>query len=79
MDTIAKEILEIFKDIHGMDTSVTDPINDMEIDSFKFIQILVQLEDKYNIEFDDSDLLVDNISTIESLADIVNRHILNDK
>jgi len=47
------------------------------IDSLLFIKLLVKIEDKYEIEFDDRELNYDNSESIKNLAELIGRNIIN--
>lgn len=47
------------------------PLLSLGIDSILALSILVEMEDEFNIEIDDSDLNMDRIKDINSFADLV--------
>lgn len=56
----------------------TKLIDDLNYDSFSMIQLIVDIEDQFNIEFNDSDLDVDNFPTMGELAACVEK-LINEK
>jgi len=51
-----------------------DPTQDLfnlGLDSLILIGALVELEEKYGVEFDDGELIMDNFSTIEKIYDMM--------
>ena len=49
----------------------TDLVRDFNFDSINIIQLIVQIESKFNIEIDDENLLVEKISSYKNLIDII--------
>jgi acyl carrier protein len=47
--------------------------NKLGIDSLKVLQLIVELETKFNVEVDDNDLLLENFATINKIITIINR------
>lgn len=64
-----KCICRVLKDIN-YDTSL---INGGYIDSFSSIAILVFLEKTFNVKIPEKDALVDNLDTINKMADLITR------
>ena len=70
MNKVEKEILSIFEKNGLVDLSklneknYINAISDiaLQVDSFLYISLLIEIEDKYDIEFDES-TLVDNVFT----------------
>ncbi len=51
------------------------PLLSMGIDSILALSILVEIEEEFNIEIDDSDLNMDKIRNISSFAELINNYI----
>jgi len=65
-----KKILSILGNIIENDINnypLTSPLNKFEFDSIRFIQFVVAIEEEFNIEIHDSDLLFTNFETIEMI------------
>jgi len=68
-----KEILDVLGEILESDTNELlslpkdTKLTDIGLESIKFIQFIVAIETKFNIEVLDSDLLINNFDTIEKL------------
>lgn len=45
------------------------------LDSIEFVQLIVNIEDKFNIEFDEEELNVDKYKNLDDLVKIIERHI----
>ena len=76
-----KQIVEILKTVHTIDqdkleniTEKTDFITDLGAPSTELVNIIVKLEDKFGIEFDDRD--VDEVgSTVGETIDLVLKYV----
>ena len=55
--------------------SYETPLLSLGIDSIFALSILVEIEDVYDIEIDDSDLNMDKIKDIASFADLIRSYI----
>jgi len=51
------------------------PLLSLGIDSILALSILVEIEEEFNIEIDDSDLNMDKIRNISSFAELVDHYI----
>jgi len=51
------------------------PLLSLGIDSILALSILVEIEEEFNIEIDDSDLNMDKIRNINSFAELVDNYI----
>ena len=51
------------------------PLLSLGIDSILALSILVEIEEKFNIEIDDSDLNMDKIRNISSFAELIDNYI----
>lgn len=66
--------LAVFQNVLGIEKlSMNDTIHDIGIDSISFIQIVVELEELYDFEFDDEKLLYSDYETIGQ----VYKYVLN--
>ncbi|WDF52839.1 acyl carrier protein [Paenibacillus sp. KACC 21273] len=51
--------------------SLDQDLSHIGLDSFSFVKLIVIIENHYSIEIDDDSLIMENISTIESLVRII--------
>ena len=51
------------------------PLLSLGIDSILALSILVEIEEEFNIEIDDSDLNMDKIRSISSFAELIDNYI----
>lgn len=76
-----KEIMEIVRKTIELEDSVTDETlasSDLMVlgmNSIMAIQIIVLLESEFNIEFDDEDLLLENVDSIEKIVNLVKKYL----
>ena len=71
---VLAEVLQIDKTIVEK-LNITDNLKDYGLDSIHAIQLIVFLEEKYNIEFDDDDLLFENYDTLEKLIKLLEKYL----
>lgn len=58
------------------EVSIVDDLSSFGLDSFGSIDLILDLEDEFNITFESEDLFIDNISTLEKIIDLIKRKIL---
>lgn len=72
-------IVSRLKDTKKIETlTYTTPLLSLGIDSILALSILVEIEEAYDIEIDDSDLNMDKIKDIASFADLVRSYVKNE-
>ncbi|HBB28972.1 MAG TPA: hypothetical protein DC000_06955 [Clostridiales bacterium] len=73
---IKKIIISRLKDEEKIRTLEYDTsLLSLGIDSILALSILVEIEEEFNIEIDDSDLNMDKIRNISSFADLIDSYI----
>lgn len=76
-----KEIMDIVRKTIELEDSVTNETLEssdlmvLGMNSIMAIQIIVLLESEFNIEFDDEDLLLENVDSIEKIVNLVKKYI----
>ncbi|MBU8772046.1 acyl carrier protein [Cytobacillus oceanisediminis] len=45
------------------------------IDSITFIRLVIDLEERFEFEVDDEDIILENFSTLEKVLELVNKYI----
>lgn len=55
-------------------TPTTDLVNELMFNSISIIQLVVSIEDAFDIEIDDEYLLLERLNTLEKLLEILNQH-----
>ncbi|KAF6628186.1 phosphopantetheine-binding protein [Paenibacillus polymyxa] len=77
----SEEIKSLLSDILGVDVQELDSISDEDdliitgLNSIKAISLVILIEDTYNIEMDDEDLLFEKISTIGKIKSLLTKYI----
>lgn len=53
----------------------TQLVEDLNYDSIQLVQLLVAIEEKYNVEFMDEDMDFGNFKTISTLSELVSKYM----
>lgn len=72
MNSMEKKIIQIIGCVLGRNESeltLDTTLKDMDIDSIVYLEILVDIECEFEIEFEDEELLIE---TFKSIGDIIN-------
>ncbi|NEW06268.1 acyl carrier protein [Paenibacillus sp. SYP-B3998] len=81
MNDVKQVIREVLQELAaGIETNeLSDDtlLADLGIDSIKYVELLVQIEEKCNIIFDESDLGVESLRNFGDLAALVNKSIVS--
>lgn len=75
---VREDILEVIRNSCAADEqllSEESTFDEISIDSITFVDMIVELEDKYHIQFDDEELNIYGWNKIQDFIDIVERHI----
>lgn len=70
-----QEIMESLSQIIPADTVVTrdSDLLQLGIDSINFVRLIVMLEEKFEIEIDDDDVLLTNFSSVGQINEILKK------
>ncbi len=68
--TVLKIEPEIIKEL-----SPDETLNRIGVDSVNFIEIVISLEEEFNIAFEDDELLLQNLNTINKLKSIISNKL----
>lgn len=77
-DLIKKQSLEVIENVlPEVDTATLDTsasiIDDYDVNSVSIIRLLVGLEDKFNVEFDDSELALNKYASFDDVIESVEK------
>lgn len=77
-DLIKKQSLEVIEDVlPEVDTATLDTsasiIDDYDVNSVSIIRLLVGLEEKFNVEFDDSELALNKYASFDDVIESVEK------
>lgn len=73
---MSAKIIELISGVLKCDMSVIgeeDNLVDLGMDSLKAIELVVGLEEKFDIMIDEEDLLIENLSTVSDIQELVVR------
>ncbi len=70
---IEKKLIEVIKNVleEEGDIKITDKLSDHNVNSIKFIELMVEIEDAFGVEFDDEELLSTDYLTFESFLSYI--------
>lgn len=62
---------------NGTDANITEETSLVElgIDSLMTVELVLGLEDAFNIQFNDSDLEMENLRNVRDIVNLVNKYI----
>lgn len=71
------EILERNSKLKNIDATMLDKItfNDLGVNSLNFIKIIVEIEDEFEMEFDDDQINYDLLNNINDLVSLIEEKI----
>ena len=75
-DSYRNDIKELIININPsvkelIDDGDNNLIEDLELDSVELMLLLVEIENRYGINFEDEVLLIESLTTIDKLADFI--------
>ncbi|MCT0500553.1 MAG: acyl carrier protein [Lactococcus cremoris] len=70
-----KEIIAKVSPLSASEIKDDDKLSSIGVDSLSIIEIIVGLEEKFNIEFDDSELNSEQLSSIPEILKLVNESL----
>lgn len=73
-----KALIAEIIEIDAAEISDTAPLAELGFDSLSYINFIVEVEMKYNIEVLDSDLFIENFSTVENIRDTLEKYFKDD-
>ncbi len=65
------EIIKVVEDVIGMEIDEEFNLPESNIDSIIFIKMVLELENKFEFQFDDEMLYITNFPTVKQLAEYV--------
>lgn len=75
LEKIVNEIKKLVN--NGTDANITEETSLVElgIDSLMTVELVLGLEDAFNIQFNDSDLEMENLRNVRDIVNLVNKYI----
>ena len=76
-DEISKKIYEIMKEVFGEEKNIQGLDEDLldKLDSIEFVSLIVEIETEFLIEIDDKDYELEKMSTVNKIAELVERYL----
>lgn len=74
-----KKIIDIIAQIAGMNTEdieLDDELKILGINSLETVELLLEIEETFEITFDISDLDIDELGSVESIINLTNQYII---
>ena len=68
---IREQLQEILEITNAFEITLEDDLRDYGMDSLNAVELVVSLEDKFGIEFNEEDLFVESLNSIQKLVDII--------
>lgn len=78
---IEEKVRKIFFQLCGeeiIDNAITLQ-NDLALDSIQMVTLLVEIEDTFNIELDETDMNPFDLTTVQNVVDLVEKYCGGDK
>ena len=69
--TTIDSVINTIKDLININIDIDTSLADINLDSIKFIKIVVALEEKFDFEFDDEKLLITEFPTVKTMIEYV--------
>lgn len=75
-----QQIKEIIQEVLCLDQAGVDSIQndqalfDYGLDSLKAIEMIVLIEEKFDVSVDDEDLLIDNMESVEKISELIKKY-----
>lgn len=70
------QIIKILKELSGLDEVKPDHYlqNELALDSFSMVALMITIEDTFQIELEESDLNPYQLNTVQDVADLVEKY-----
>ena len=65
------DIINKTEDLYITSTQINDNLVDLGMDSIKFVQLVVSLEEEFECEIPDSKLLITEMDTVQKIQDVL--------
>lgn len=82
MKVCKEDVYQVISDVLNIDTEFIRHMNEAEdlvvfgMDSVSVVQLVVNLEEKYEIEFQDEDMSIERLNTLNKLFSLLERYCL---
>ena len=76
LDKINKEIKKLVNDCVEEKINEETDLIQLGIDSLMTVELVLGLEEAFDIEFDDSDLEMENLKSVRDIVTLVNKYVV---
>ncbi len=72
-----QDIIDILKEILEPDIEIvaSESLKKYGLESISLVRVIVKLEEKYDIEIKEDDLVPENFQTVESICSLMNQYL----
>ena len=74
-DNIKGKIIKAAKDTIGVELDENESLIESGVDSLALVSLIVSIEYAFNVEFSDDDLQPENLKTVLSLIELVEKYL----
>lgn len=74
-DNIKGKIIKAAKDTIGVELDENESLIESGVDSLALVSLIVSIEYAFNVEFSDDDLQPENLKTVSSLIELVEKFL----
>lgn len=74
-DNIKGKIIKAAKDTIGVELDENESLIESGVDSLALVSLIVSIEYAFNVEFSDDDLQPENLKTVSSLIELVEKYL----
>ena len=74
---VCNKVFEILKELSNQDTITNDSrlLQDLALDSLSMVMLLLQIEEAFEIELDESDMNPNDLETVSQVIDLVSKYV----
>ncbi|MCO6018456.1 acyl carrier protein [Carnobacterium divergens] len=70
-----KDVIATISSVDTKEIELGDSWKDIGIDSLRLVELIVALEDKFSIKIKDSELNPQNLNSVETIVELINKYM----
>lgn len=70
-----EKLIKIASNILGYDIDINDNLKESGMDSLSIVTLIVDIEEEFNITFNDSDLEPSNLTTLNDIKKVMEKYL----
>ena len=70
-----EKVLKVLQSVNESITDGANLINEGIVDSFEVVNIVMELEEAFDIEIDAEDVIAENFETVDSITALVEKYV----